>query len=223
MLFRSELFGRVTNAVLSLTGRSYWVEKTPHHMMHLDRIRRWIPGSRFVVMLREPRAFLQSYKQQGDRKAPSVRREFHRLYHPAAASTVAKRTYLAAAREADHEDVLLVPLESVQREPDVWMPRIRRHLRLPESDRSDFDQDNSSFAGGEVTTRPLCPTELAWLRRIAGPAAAGAGYDVEDLPTAPLSLALSAAMLPWWAISNARTLSRLDRGGLPSLVRRWLG
>lgn len=121
-----ELFGRVTNAVLSLTGRSYWVEKTPHHMMYLDRILEYLPDSRFVVMVREPKAFLQSYKQQGDRMSGVVQKRFHQLYHPAAASLVAKRTCETVLRASDREQTLLVRLEDLTAEPDLWLQDRKR-------------------------------------------------------------------------------------------------
>lgn len=219
----TEAFGAITSEVLTLTGRRFWVEKTPHHMMHLDRILKWLPESRFVVMLREPTAFLQSYKQQGDRKPPEVRRKFHRLYHPAAAGMVARRTYQAAVDADRREQVLLVPLESLREAPGDWMPRIREHLRLPTDVPSDFEPDNSSYANGRVAARPLSRGELAWLRLLAGRDAATAGYPSLELPPAPFALAASAATLPWWAVRNARTISALDQGGLRALLRRWIG
>lgn len=218
----AEAFHALTSAVLEMTGRRFWVEKTPHHMMHLDRILRWLPESRFVVMLRAPEAFLQSYKQQGDRKPPEVRRKFHRLYHPAAASLVARRTYHAAAQASRLEQVLLVPLEAVQDDPSTWMTRIRTHLRLPTDAPTEFERDNSSFADGHVATRPLTRAELAWLRLLAGNAASIAGYPPNSLPRSPLALLSSAATLPWWAARNARTIASLDQGGLRALLRRWL-
>lgn len=218
-----ELFARVTNAVLSLTGRSYWVEKTPHHMMYLDRILEYLPDSRFVVMVREPSAFLQSYKQQGDRMSSDAQRRFHRLYHPAPASLVAKRTCETALRAVGHDQAMLVRLEDLTAEPERWLRKIREHLRLPTTHRIEYARHNSSFAEGRVERRPLSTAEQAWLRRLAGPSATRLGYDVEDLSASPIALGLSALALPWWGIRNARTLAKLDQGGLRSLIRRWLG
>ena len=219
----TELFGRITGAVLSLTGRSYWVEKTPHHMMYLDRILEHLPDSRFVIMVRDPTAFLQSYKQQGDRMSGESRHRFHRLYHPAMASLVAKRTCETALRAIGHEQALLVRLEDLTEEPDVWLLRIREHLRLPTTEHIEYARHNSSFAEGKVERRPLSRAEQCWLRRLAGPSATRLGYDVQDLSNSPISLALSAATLPWWALRNLRTLAKLDQGGLRPLIRRWLG
>lgn len=219
----AELFGRITRAVLSFTGRSYWVEKTPHHMMYLDRILEHLPNSRFVVMVREPTAFLQSYKQQGDRMSGAAQRRFHRLYHPAPASLVAKRTCETALRAVNHEQALLVRLEDLTADPDTWLMRIREHLRLPTTERIEYARHNSSFAEGRVERRPLSNAEQAWLKRLSGRSATRLGYDVEGLSASPISLGLSALTLPWWALRNARTLAKLDQGGIRSLVRRWLG
>ena len=218
-----DLFRTITDTVLSLTGRRFWVEKTPHHMMHLDRILEHLPESRFVVMVRDPAAFLQSYKQQGDRKPPEFRRRFHRLYHPAVACTVTKRTYEAAQHASRREGVLLVKLEVLVADPETWLLRGRQHLGLPVSTASSFTQDNSSFADGAVEQRPLSSAERAWLRTLAGPPAAALGYDVDLLGGSRFALALSGSTLPWWALSNLRTLAKIDQGGLSSLVKRWLG
>jgi hypothetical protein len=218
-----ELFNRLTDEVLELTGREYWVEKTPHHMMYLDRILDQLPDSRFVVMLRDPRAFMLSYKQQGDRKAAEVRKRFHRLYHPAPASLVARRTYGAALAAERMEQVLVVPLERLQSSPEEWMPRIRGHLRLPLDGPMLYPKANSSFVDGRVEHRPLSSAELTWLAWLAGPSATRAGYDLGDMPTSSIALAGSAATLPWWLLRNARFISRLDRGGLRSTIRRWVG
>ena len=95
-----EVFARMCEGVLEYTQRSYWVEKTPHHLQHLDRITRYMPNARFVVMLRSPASFLRSYKHQGDRKDPETRKKFHRLYHPALASLVGRGTYRASINAA---------------------------------------------------------------------------------------------------------------------------
>ncbi len=216
------LFQAITDTVLSLTGRKFWVEKTPHHMMYLDRMLGYFPDARFVVMIRSPAAFLQSYKQQGDRKSPEARRLFHRIYHPAMASLVARRTYEAAERADRYEQVFLVRLEDLASAPEIWLPRVREHLKLPDVTSASFAKDNSSFADGRVEQRPLSNAECAWLRKITGPAAARLGYDVGSLQGSTRALAMSGATLPWWGIRNARTLTKLDQGGIRSLIKRWM-
>ena len=49
------------------------VEKTPHHVRHVDRIRRHVPDARFVIMIRGPEEFLLSYKHKGDTKPDEIR------------------------------------------------------------------------------------------------------------------------------------------------------
>lgn len=45
-------------------GKKRWVEKTPKHVRHLDRIFRLFPAARVVVMVRDPRDVVSSLKKR---------------------------------------------------------------------------------------------------------------------------------------------------------------
>lgn len=117
---RMTVFRAMGEAVARFCGKAHWVEKTPHHLMHLDQIICEAPDTRVVVVIRSPGRFLLSYKHQGDRKAPRVRKVFHRMYHPFLAALVC-RGYLRAAlrsRQRFAGNVLIVKLEELQNAPD---------------------------------------------------------------------------------------------------------
>lgn len=38
-----EVFERLAGSIASEVGRTYWVEKTPHHLQHLDRMFHYMP------------------------------------------------------------------------------------------------------------------------------------------------------------------------------------
>lgn len=218
------VFTSIGEAIARHAGREIWVEKTPHHLQHLGRIFDAMPDARVLVMVREPEAFLRSYKHQGDRKAPEIRERFHRLYHPMLASLVCRRTLQEAVRAVDNwpDSVMLVRLDEVRAEPRSVMARIRRHLELPDFDDVEFERSNSSFEGVATGPSPLGAAEITWLRLLTGQASRTLGLPVPDRRIAPLRFLGSAIGLIPWAIRNWKTISRLDERGIRGMIRRWL-
>lgn len=218
------VFKAIGEAIARCAGREIWVEKTPHHLQHLDRIFDAMPEARVLVMIREPEAFLRSYKHQGDRKSPEIRSRFHRLYHPMLASFVCRRT-LQEARQAAvdwPESVMLVRLDEVRADPRGVMTRIRRHLELPDFEDAEFERSNSSFEGIATPPKPLGAAEIVWLRLLTGRISKAMGLPLPNRRIAPMRFLASVFGLIPWAIRNWKAISRLDERGIRGMVRRWL-
>ncbi len=218
-----DAFRAICQAVTTVCGKCVWVEKTPHHLLSLDRIMAAAPGSRVVIMLRRPEEFLLSYKHQGDRKAAEVRRVFLRTYHPAPAAFVC-RGYLKAAREAVSRfgnDVKIVWLTDLECDPCGLLADIAAHLRLPGGGKAlRMVSDNSSFEGAEQ--RPeLAPEELFWLRLVAGRQIRQLGLDEPKQNSSLLGLVWSIFRLIPWMI-NFVNVHGGDRVRLRSITARWL-
>jgi hypothetical protein len=223
-----EVFRTMGNAVAASCGRSIPVEKTPHHLMHLDRILAADPGATAVVMLRAPAAFLRSYKHQGDRKPEPARSNFHRLYHPMIASLVCRGSLRAAAEAmASHADrVRISQIETIRRDPATELAAIRRHLRLPEFDDTAFKQVNSSFEGRRVEHADDAPAitalESAWLGLLCARSARALGLEVPRRGWGVLLIPWSMLLLVPWLIRNRSLLGGMDRAGIRGLLRRWV-
>ncbi|MDG2022805.1 MAG: sulfotransferase [Phycisphaerales bacterium] len=219
-----EVFEAIGEAIAETSDRRIWVEKTPHHLQHLDRIFQAMPDARVVVMLRSPADFLRSYKHQGDRKAPEIKKVFHRLYHPMLASLVCRRGLQESigASKRWPDALLMVLLEEVREDPTEVMGRIRTHLRLPDFSDVEFEQANSSFEGVTKTPNPLSPVETTWLRLLVGKDARALDMPMPDRRVVPIRFLCSVLSLIPWGIRNWKTVSRLDQGGIRGMIRRWL-
>lgn len=219
-----EVFEQMSIRIMEETGRTYWVEKTPHHLQHLDRMIRFMPGLKALVMLRDPAAFLLSYKHQGDRKPEEIRKKFHRLYHPALACLVGRKTYQSAAAALKRwpESVMVMRLEDLSSKPEEWMPRIRQHLVLPADGPAVYRRDNSSFEHQPESERRLSPVETTWLRLILGSDAKALGFELPKRRFVPLRMLGSGLSIFIWAIRNWTTLTKIDQGGIRGLIRRWV-
>ena len=193
-----EVFTTMGEAIAAHHRKRYWVEKTPQHLWHLDRIREQIGPFRVIVMLRDPEAFLLSYKHQGDRRSPKERKRFRRLYHPAAASWVCRR-YIKSAIKSQKvygDDVLICFLENLISEPDVQLHRVTEHLEIDSfPPGKSFAKANSSFTKEK---RPeLTPAERMWVNYMAGASARQLGLKCEKPPFAPFRFAWSVLTLPF--------------------------
>ena len=217
-------FDAIGEAIASKAGRRIWVEKTPHHLQHLDRIFEAMPDALVLVMLRSPEAFLSSYKHQGDRKSPEIKKVFHRLYHPMLASLICRRGLQEAIRCSERwaDALMMVKLEEIREDPTGVMGRIRSHLGLPEFLDVQFQQANSSFEGVSKDPSPLSPVETTWLRLLVGRDARALEMPLPDRRMVPIGFLLSVAALVPWAIRNWKTISQLDQGGIRGMIRRWL-
>ena len=218
------VFASIGEAIARHAGRAIWVEKTPHHLQHLARIFDAMPEARVLVMVREPEAFLRSYKHQGDRKPPEIRARFHRLYHPMLASLVCRRTLQEAMRAVAGwpDSVMLVRLDEVRADPRGVMARIRRHLELPDFEDEEFERSNSSFEGRATSPKPLGAAEIIWLRLLTGRISKAMDLPVPTRRVAPIRFLASAIGLIPWSIRNWKTISRLDEHGIRGMIRRWL-
>lgn len=201
------LFRCVVSAVASVEGKRTVIEKTPHHINHIGRILRHLPNSKFILVLRDPYAFMLSYKHQGDRKSQETRRQFDRLYHPALAALVWKRccVSLQKAMERHTNRCIEVRTEELADDVDCVAQRILEFTgRNTEDSIAQFPPVNSSFPVGQ---RPsLTRADIFWMNLIAGPQITAANYELEQRHGGFLDILVSVLKLPVWAIRNLVTI-----------------
>ncbi len=55
-----KIIGLVFNHVTKITGKERWLEKTPSHLLHIDKILHAIPEAQIIELVRDPRDVLAS-------------------------------------------------------------------------------------------------------------------------------------------------------------------
>lgn len=96
------------------------IEKTPRHVFRIPYIRKIFPGTRFVVMVRDPRDLVASIsKRISDWQGAMVR---------------VRLDFLAINRVKNDSDVLVIRYEDLVRNFEATMARISGHLGI------EFDQ-----------------------------------------------------------------------------------
>jgi hypothetical protein len=220
----AEVFCRYCRAIAAAEGKRHWVEKTPHHVNWVDRIVAALPAARMVVMVREPYAFMLSYKHQGDRMAEDRRRLFHRLYHPLGCAMVWRgymRSIVDGARRFP-DQMLVVELDALTGSPEK-LAEIQSFLELPvEPDLlARVPPSNTSFPGAE---RPeLGADDLFWMRLVSGRTMRRAGYRPRAIAWRPVAILGSFARLPVWTFHVLKDMRTRVGGGLFRYLWRWVG
>lgn len=225
------LFSLIGTAVVKATGResglTAWVEKTPHHLMHVGRIIEADPTARVIVMLRHPESFLLSYKHIGDLKPAAARNRFHSLYHPLTAAVVC-RGYLKALLSAVAqfpENVKVCRFEEITTDFPRAMEEVCRHLNLPSTPENAFPSENTSFDDSRDTPRPvLSPEDRAWLDLLCRRHAAMLGYTLEsrNIVSSLTHAVFSGGRLIPWYFRNRQFLASSSTGGIRAILNRWL-
>lgn len=215
-------YAALGEAIASACGRAFWVEKTPHHLMHMDRIMQGAPDSRVLVMMRSPEEYMLSNKHHGERFDPAIQQNYKKVYHPMAVALVC-RGYLKSmdvAKEKYSDAIKVVWLDQLKTGDDVLFGRIVEHFRLPSDITLDYPRDNSSFKNDE--NRPtLLPHEVIWLRLLAGKTTRKHGYVIQKQKGGTFAFLLSILKLPLWAVNIIRVY-RKTPVPISALIKRWL-
>lgn len=216
------VFRALGAAVAKVTEKTFWAEKTPHHLMHLDYIMQQAPETRVIIMLRTPEAFLNSYKHQGDRKPTAVRQNFHRLYHPALAALVC-RGYLKASLNAVKRypnNVQILKLEDLKSDPQRALNNMFQHFQLSPNSEAYFPVSNSSFVNG-ISRDELSRAEMTWLRILVGSYARELGFQIPAGRHHIGKLLQSLPALAAWPFVNLQTFLSYKLSPF-ALAKRWL-
>ena len=223
------VFTAYAAAIAAAEGKQVAVEKTPHHVRHVDRIRRHLPDARFVIMIRGPQEFLLSYKHKGDTtKRDEIRARADMRWQSVGVSLL-WRSYLRhslVAAERLGDAGLLVRNEDLDADPAGVLTAIQRHfgvdvveLAAPRGDARAAVPTNSSFVG----ERPrLAPAEQEWCRRLAAKDAAAAGYGIEPAHASVAAMAREGVGVVPWAVRNALDSPRWLEGSVVDYARRAL-
>ncbi|MBZ0267685.1 sulfotransferase, partial [bacterium] len=132
-------------------GAHIWGDSSPQDILYLDRIMEWYPDARIVVLVRDPRAFLASYKNYYRRGVESYRER----YNPVPVSML-WRSYMAALFEAEGKpwagSVHRVRYEELVDDPETIVRSLCGHVGIPfDPAMLDVGSSNSSFVPTEET------------------------------------------------------------------------
>ena len=181
------------------------LEKTPHHVLHVGRIRAHVPRARFVIIEAGPEDYAAIQRGQRDLR-----------HHPIAVALLFRR-YRAACDQAARtlgRDAVRVKLRALAEDPDRTLAPVFALLGVEPFPVATTmpplaDAVPEPFAG------PPPPVDRLWLERLAGAPRAPSRPSLADRVG-------SLATLPAWALHNLRTNLVDVEGSLVDYYARWL-
>lgn len=211
-----------------------FMDNTPKHIFYLDTIFAFFPNAQVIACVRDPRAFLCSYKNMWQvRGSEAISRRRKERYHPILASMLWRTAYgnlFQAAGSVNSARILPVRYEQLVQTPDEEVRRICDFLEI-EYDESllDVQATNSSFAQEqrgiyasslERWRTCLDPAEIWWSQRINGSLMTKLGYDLTETGAAAQQIAAIGARLPKSIARYFELDSRGTWGSASNAVRR---
>jgi antitoxin (DNA-binding transcriptional repressor) of toxin-antitoxin stability system len=200
------LFDRYCSIVSNTTNKKRILEKTPHHVNYIKRIRSYYPDAKFIIMYRRPYEFMLSYKHQGDRKKSNVRKNFKKLYHPIGCSLVYKNYISSINRDEEYnENTIKIKLRDVKNSPKNVIQRVEKFLEVKVTNKGTPKAKNSSFPKSKKSS--LDSIDIFWMNTIAGKKIEEAGFEVTKSSVKSLDVIKSIIAIPSWALYSIQKLN----------------
>jgi hypothetical protein len=216
----SGLLEALLTTASEMHGARHWGDSSPQDVLYLSTLFCWYPEARVIVMARDPRAFMASYKNYFRRAMASYKER----YNPLTVSLL-WRSYMTAALSsrsaAFASKVRIQGYEDLVADPASNVDAICKHVGIDfQPDMLDVPKANSSYAPGEGGTgifssskdrwrQELTPTEQWLAESVCGPTMKTLNYEPETGDRLPPSFPELAGIL---AIAPSRLFNMLFRG-----------
>ena len=202
-----EAFAALAGVFARAGGVDHVIEKTPHHVLHVDRIRAHFPRARFVIIEAQAEDYAAIQRGQPD---------LH--HHPMAVALLFRRYASACERAADRlgADALRVQLRALAEDPDRALDPV---FRLLDVEPISIATTMPALADAVPFRDPLPIVDRYWLAQLGG---AGSVDGTTPRPSS-IELARSLVSLPGWMLGNLRANLDDVEGSLVRYYSRWLG
>jgi hypothetical protein len=126
-------------------GAHIWGDSSPQDVLYLDSLKEWFPSARVIILARDPRAYLASYKNYVRKGLSS----YHNRYNPFLNAYLWRRymnSALAAESRPWSSDVHRVHYETLVSQPEATVAAICRFLELEfRPEMLSVSRQNSSY------------------------------------------------------------------------------
>ena len=201
----SRAFEALARAFVRAGGAEHVLEKTPHHVLHVERIRSHLPRARFVIIEACAQDYAAIQRDQADLR-----------HHPIAVALLYCRYAAACERAAQilGEDAVRVELRALAEHPDRALAPVFGLLGVEPAPLSSMMPAIAEVVPGPFAGPPPL-IDRFWLEQLAGQSG--------DARPSLLELVTSLRTLPPWAFDNLRTNLADAEGSLIRHYADWLG
>jgi hypothetical protein len=160
-------FREIVGAVARHTECATVIEKTPGHLLFVERVAEALPEARFVASWREPEGFVRSFLQLDQREPRATTRVLGRASLHTALGVLMWRSYMRALERAKAclgGRLLVLSHEQLRRDPHDTVARAAAHLHLAAPTVDLLGLPRNASSDPNIPT----PADLSlWLRLLA--------------------------------------------------------
>lgn len=157
--YAHEYFGKFLLMLTDKANKEIPCEKTPQNIFYIKEILEIFPNSKFIHIVRDPRAILLSQKNKWKRRKMGAsfitEREVLRLrinYHPYTLSKLWQSAIKAGLTFEDNPALLTIRFEDLLLQPDITLQQLCTHLQVPyEPQMMDIPLSSSSNEADSTT------------------------------------------------------------------------
>lgn len=218
------LYYAFMNRLTELKGKYKFCDDTPKHIYYLDTILDFFPNAKIIGFVRDPRDYLNSYKNYWKTTSDKESKRVKSLYHPIVSSMLWGRSTdltLKYANQLDSDRYLLMryeelvknPVEEVKKACDFLLINYSDRLLLINVHNSSFKISDSGIYTSSIGRwrKNLDTCELWWVQTITRKQMDEIGYEYEKSNPSFLQLFISALTAPF-ALIRALRLNTARRG-----------
>lgn len=205
---RKDIFDRFIDKMLFIEGKEIAIEKTPHHLNYIEDIKIMYPESKIIVMKRDAKSFMLSYKHQGDRKDAVVKSIFEMIYHPVGCCFVYRKYNNSVKKAMSFPDTFLVNFPEIKEKPKETIIGVLDFLAVPYENILK-PKVNSSFPNDEKKKLEIADKFWLWFF----------GYEkiklsIIEMILLPFHIFYSLILLPIWSFRVMKYYNRTMKGGV---------
>ncbi|KXX72543.1 sulfotransferase [Flammeovirga sp. SJP92] len=153
----SDIFDYISKQISEISKKSIIIEKTPHHLNYIERIKESYPQAKFIIMKRNAVDFLLSYKHQSDRKVGISKKELKAIYHPLGALLIYRKYLSSILKNQFDRNTIIFELNN---NDENILKEVQEFLDIEQED-INIKKVNSSF-NSEIK-KELLIEEMFWL------------------------------------------------------------
>ncbi len=186
-------------------------EKTPHHINWMERILRYLPGSRFIVLRCDPYRFIKFHKAQKD--IP---------FHPIACALL-WRGYMIAIEEAIKRRgdlVVVVDVERLMDDPSGELDRALDFFGLSRTDLATMVAPGHIEMPRDPKSEPG-PEDYFWMNLIGSKIMRENNLEIKKPGSIFFPVAKSILLFAPWAFSILRQFKNEMPGSVSKYLLRW--
>ncbi len=220
-----KIFSSLCQFIADKENKNFILEKTPHHINWVDRIKKNYPSSKFIIMIREPYGVMRSYKNQGLQKNERVRKIHAKQYHPIQAALVWRgysRSVLSI-KSVYPDDIYVINNHDLFSNSETILKETVKFLGLPYMDGFEKNLPGRANSSVESAKRmELDSSDYFWLHLIAGKEIKKMGYTIKNNSITYMPIFISILKLPLWMIRTIILLKSNSKANLFEYILRWL-